>query len=64
MATVTFPVKVATTVPVESNAVTCTGGMVLSFIVLRGWVVKVSRFFVDPAGGACVLPEVWNSLSK
>src|SRR5438105_8069709 len=38
MATVTVPVKLVTTFPAESNAVTCTGGwMVLSFIcVLSG----------------------------
>jgi hypothetical protein len=37
MATVTVPVKLVTTFPAESNAVTCTGGwMVLSFMALWG----------------------------
>jgi len=37
MATFTLPVKLVTTFPAESNAVTCTGGrMMLSFMVLSG----------------------------
>src|SRR5205823_5671227 len=37
MATFTLPVKLVTTFPAESNAVTCSGGrMMLSFIVLSG----------------------------
>src|SRR5256885_3162606 len=65
MATVTVPVKVATTVPAESNAVTCTGGrMVLSFIVPSGCIVNMRRFLVGATGGASLPPEGWNSLSE
>ncbi len=65
-ASVTSPVKLVTTLPTESNTVTCTGGwMMLSFMASVGGAVNASLIEPDPGGGAWLPPgALLNSLSK
>src|SRR5690349_24533218 len=65
-ASVTAPVKLVTTLPAESNTVTCTGGwMMLSLMASLGCTVNASRVELDPGGGAWLPPgALLNSLSK
>src|SRR3982074_1690766 len=66
MARVTAPVKVVTTLPAESNTVTCTGGlMMLSFMASAGCTVNAILIEAAPGGGAGLPPGVLvKSLSK
>src|SRR6266480_6854249 len=64
-ASVTSPVKLVTTLPAESNTVTCTGGMMLSFTASLGGTVNASLVELDLGGGAWLPPgALLNSLSK
>src|SRR5213078_2053681 len=51
-ASVTSPVKLVMTLPAESNTVTCTGWMMLSFMASVGGAVNASLVELDPRGGA------------
>jgi len=66
IARVTSPAKLVTTLPTESNTVTCTGGlMMLSFMASVGCAVNASLIEPDPGGGAWLPPgALLNSLSK
>src|SRR5882762_10180509 len=66
IARVTSPEKLVTTLPAESNTVTCTGGlMMLSFMASLGGAVNASLGEPDPGGGAWRPPGVLlKSLSK
>src|SRR3977135_2507201 len=66
IARITSPVKLVTTLPAESNTVTCTGGlMMLSFMASVGCTVNASLGEPDPGGGAWLPPGVvLKSLSK
>src|SRR5207247_10642006 len=56
-ASVTSPVKLVTTLPAESNTVTCTGGwMMLSFTASLGGAVNARLVELDPGGGAWLPP--------
>src|SRR5207302_1274616 len=57
-ASVTSPVKLVMTLPAESNTVTCTGWMMLSFMASVGGAVNASLVELDPRGGA------WPPLRK
>src|SRR2546429_5035167 len=64
-ASVTTPVKLVMTLPAESNTVTCTGWMMLSFMASVGGAVNASLVELDPRGGAWPPPgALLNSLSK
>src|SRR6267143_3790532 len=66
IARVTSPVKLVTTLPADSNTVTCTGGLImLSFMASVGCTVDASLGEPDPGGGAWLPPGVLlKSLSK
>src|SRR5258708_34986941 len=56
-ASVTSPVKLVTTLPTESNTVTCTGGWVmLFFLASGGGGVNASLVEPHPGGGAGLPP--------
>src|SRR2546428_13651827 len=57
IARVTSPVKLVTTLPAESNTVTCTGGVItLPCMASVGCTVNASLGGADPGGGPWLAP--------